>query len=136
MTAQLRELGNETTFPVIVGAQFSLGDSNTPEYDGLSVDRLQDCGDPEQAASLIIGLQNYSQSIFIGSNINNRFKSSFYNHPLKKAEKMPDMFKEKHSNSVILAKVLANQGKPQPEVELLFNKKLMKISDLKEGAVS
>lgn len=129
---RLRELGNEKSFPVIAGVQFAAGEANTPEYDGLSVDRLKDIGDAEQLASLIIALQNYSQSTFIGSNINHNFQSTFYNNPLKKAEKMPDIFKDKHPNTVLLAKVLANQGRAKPEVELLFHKDLMKISDLEE----
>jgi replicative DNA helicase len=134
ITDQLRELGNETSFPIIVGGQFSVGDPNAPEYDNLSTGRLKDTGDPEQAASLIIGLQNYAKSNYIGSNINNMFKSHFYTDVFKKADKMPETFKDKHAHTVILAKVLANQGRPEPEVELIFNKWLMKISDLKDGS--
>ncbi|MCP5048560.1 MAG: hypothetical protein GY940_15430 [bacterium] len=133
---KLRELGNDTPFPVIVGVQFETGDSLTPEYDTLSTTHLKDAGDPEQTASLIIGLQNYTQSMFIGSNWNENFKSRFYSQNFKKAEKMPDIFKDKHPNTVILAKVLANQGRPQPEVELLFNKWLMKITDPKDEAIN
>jgi replicative DNA helicase len=132
---QLIEMGNETRFPLILGAQLARGEKNTPEYDGLTLDYLQDLKDAEQVASLIIGLQNYSISTFIGSNINNQFKSRFYQYTLKKAEKMPESFKDKHTNSIILAKVLVNRGGPQLEVELLFNKRLMKISDLKKENV-
>ncbi|UCH93078.1 MAG: hypothetical protein JSV88_22685, partial [Candidatus Aminicenantes bacterium] len=129
---RLIQLGSETNFPLILGAQFALGEKSIPEYDGLSLEYLKDITDPEHVASLIIGLQNYSKSIFIGSNINDHFKSRFYNYPLKKAEKMPESFKDKHPNTVILAKVLVNRRGPQPEVELMFNKWLMKISDLKK----
>ena len=126
---QLIDMGNETRFPLILGAQLLKGEKNTPEYDELALDHLQNLKDAEQVAGLIIGLQNYSVSTFIGSNINNQFKSRFYQDAFKKAEPMPESFKDKHTNSVILAKVLVNRGGPLFEVELLFNKRLMKISD-------
>jgi replicative DNA helicase len=126
---QLIDMGNETRFPLILGAQLLRGEKNTPEYDELTLDHLQDLKDAEQVAGLIIGLQNYTVSTFIGSNINNQFKSRFYQNAFKKAETMPESFKDKHTNSVILAKVLVNRGGPLFEVELLFNKRLMKISD-------
>ena len=129
VTDQLIQAGNETGFPLILGAQLTMGDKNTPEYDGLGVEYVKNLKDPEQVASLIIGLQNYSKSLFIGSNINDRFKSRFNQYTLKKAEKMPESFKDKHPNTVILAKVLVNRGGAAPEVELMFNKWLMKISD-------
>ena len=136
ISEQLKDLCSEGSFPLILGAQFDLSDVNTPEYDGLAVERLKDIGDPERMANLIIGLQNYSQSTFIGSNINPHFNSTFYNQPLRKADKMPDVFKDKHPNTVILAKVLANRSRPKPEIELLFNKDLMKISDLEDKNIS
>lgn len=126
---QLIDLGNETQFPLILGAQLTRGEKNIPEYDGLTLDDLQDVKDAEQMANLIIGLQNYSVSTFIGSNINDQFKSRFYQDAFKRAEKMPESFKDKHTNSVILARVLVNRGGPLVEVELLFNKRLMKISE-------
>jgi replicative DNA helicase len=129
VTDQLIQVGNEARFPMILGAQLTRGDKNTPEYDGLEGGYVKELKDPEQVASLIIGLQNYSKSLFIGSNINDRFKSRFNQYVLKKAEKMPETFKDKHPNTVILAKVLVNRGGPTPEVELMFNKWLMKISD-------
>jgi hypothetical protein len=128
---KLRELGNDSTFPLIVGAQFSPGEAHSPEYDTLCPECLTDIGDSRQIASLIIGLQNYGKSEFIGSNVNPRFQSRFYNQPFKQAVKMPDIFKGKHPNSVILAKVLANRGRPRPEVELLFHKLLLRISSIK-----
>jgi hypothetical protein len=134
ITHQLRELCNDTSFPLILGVQPGLEDANTPEYDGLAVARLKDTGDPELVASLIIGLQNYAKSLFIGSNINNHFKSRFYNHSFEKAETMPGVFRDKHPNTVLLVKVLANQGHSEPEVEMLFNKWLMRISDIKDEA--
>jgi hypothetical protein len=130
---QLIQVANETRFPLILGTQLIRGEKNMPEYDELALEYLQDMVDSEQIASLIIGLQNYSNSAFIGSNINNQFKSRFYHYTLKKPERMPETFKDKHPNSAILAKVLVNKGGPQFEVELLFNKYLMKISDSRNG---
>lgn len=128
----LVELSNEMQFPFIVGAQLAAEEKNIPEYDMLSVDYLKDIGDPIQVSNLIIGLQNYSKSRFIGSNVNDTFKSRFYDYTFRKAEKMPETFKDKHPNTVILAKVLSNRSGPEPEVELLFNKWLMKISHLED----
>jgi replicative DNA helicase len=128
----LVDLGNETHFPMIVSAQLAMGEKNIPEYDGLSLDFLKDAGDPEQIANLIIGLQNYSKSEFIGSNVNTTFTSRFYELSFNKAEKMPATFKDKHPNTVILAKTLLNRGGPLVETELLFNKWLMRVSDLKD----
>jgi hypothetical protein len=129
---QLIDMGNETRLPLIIGARLVRGEKNTPEYDGLTQDHLQDLTDAEQVAGLIIGLQNYAVSTFIGSNSNEQFKSRFYQDAFKRAEKMPDSFKDKHTNSVILAKVIVNRGGPLLEVELLFNKRLMKISDFEK----
>ena len=42
---------------------------------------------------------------------------------------MPESPKDKHTYNVILAKALLNRGGPLFEVELLYNKRLMKISD-------
>lgn len=134
---QLREVGKATSFPLIIGARLAASESiDTPEYDGLSTSLIKDVEDPEHASGLIIGLQNYAKSVYIGSNINHQFKSRFYNRTFEKAELMPPIFKDKHPNTVILAKVLANQGRPEPEVELVFNKWLMKISDLKEEHIA
>ncbi len=134
---QLREIGKEFAFPLIIGARLKAPETlDTPEYDSLSSTFIKDIEDPEHASGLIIGLQNYAKSLFIGSNINHQFKSRFYNRTFEKAELMPPIFKDKHPSTVILAKVLANQGRPEPEVELVFNKWLMKISDLKEEHIA
>jgi len=130
---QLMERSNDTKFPFIFGAQLTRGEQNIPEYDGLTMKCLKDFKDPEQVASLIIALQNYAKSDFIGSNVNQHFKSRFFQYTLKKAEKVPETFKDKHPNTAILAKVLVNRGGPAPEVELLFNKWLMKITDFANG---
>lgn len=128
---KLRELGNDASFPLIVGAQFAPGDAHAPEYDTLCPECLTGIGDPEQMASLVIGLQNYTKSEFLGSNVNPHFKSRFFNHTFTKATKMPGIFKGKHPNTVLLAKVLANRGRPRPEVELLFHQRLMRITSIK-----
>lgn len=131
-TDRLMELANDTTFPIIVGAQLASPEQQVPEYDGLALKYLTGVGDPEQAANLIIGLQNYSRSEFIGSNITDHFKSRFYEQPFQKAETMPSNFKEKHPNTVLLAKVLLNKGGPEMEMELLFNKWLMVVANFQE----
>ena len=137
---QLQEIGDrlverchDSQYPFILGVQLGRGEKNAPEYDGLGVKCIKDLKDPEQLASLIIGLQNYAKSEYIGSAVNDQFKSRFFQYTLKKAEKMPETFKDKHPNTVILAKVLVNRAGPTPEVELLFNKWLMKISDFEAG---
>jgi len=131
-TDRLIELANDTKFPVIVGAQLTAPEQPVPEYDGLALKYLTGVGDPEQAANLVIGLQNYSRSEFIGSNVTGHFKSRFYEQPFQRAEAMPANFKEKHPNTVLLAKVLLNKGGPELEMELLFNKWLMVVADFQE----
>jgi replicative DNA helicase len=129
---QLIDMGNETRFPLILGIQLARGEKNKPEYDELTLTHFQDLKNAEQVADLIIGLQNYAVSTFIVSNINDQFKSRLYQDSFKKTEKMPESLKKKHTNSVILAKVLVNRGGPLFEVELLYNKRLMKINDFKK----
>lgn len=131
MTYQLREIVLDTHFPVILGMQMNGYPPKSPEYDTLSLDYLTDIGDPELIAGLIIGLQNYSRSDYIGSNLV-LFKSRFFGAPFEKAEKMPDTFKDKHAITVLLARVLSNHSGQQPDVELLYHKWLMRISDPKE----
>lgn len=128
---KLRELGNDASFPLIVAAQFAPGEARIPEYDILRPESLTGIGDPEQMASLVIGLQNYGKSDFLGSTINTPFKSRFFSHDFTQPVKMPGIFKGKHPNTVLLAKVLANRGRPRPEVELLFHQRLLRISSIK-----
>lgn len=125
---QLKEIDAETTFPILLGVTLGAAPRNLPEYDGLSLDFLKEAGDPELVSGLIIALQNYARSEFIGSN-NGTVHSRYVSNPLTKAEKMPDTFKDKRAVSVLLAKVLANRNGPLPETELLYNKWLMKVSD-------
>jgi hypothetical protein len=42
---------------------------------------------------------------------------------------MPENLKDMMQKTVILAKVMANKTGPEPEVELLFHKQLLKIED-------
>ncbi len=125
----LRKLANETRFPLIVSAQLTAGPKGSPEYDDLWEENLRGAENPDQNADLIIGLQNYSRSKFIGSNINNNFQSKFYGQPLKKAEPMPENLKDMMQKTIILAKVMTNKTGPEPEVELIFHKELLTISD-------
>ena len=129
---QLRKLANEIKLPLISGAQITTGDIDSPEYDVLSETNLREWGDLEQVANLIIGLQNYSKSRFIGSNVNRNFKSRFFGTSQKKASLMPGYFKDEKPETIMLTKVFANRDGFEPDVELLFNRQLLKISDLKE----
>ena len=125
---QLKNFAMETAFPVILGVQLGASPRGLPEYDGLSLDFLKEAGDPELVAGLIIALQNYARSEFIGS-LHGPFKSRYLTTPLPKVEKMPETFKDKRAISVLLAKVLANHNGPQPEIELLYNKWMMTVTD-------
>jgi replicative DNA helicase len=129
---QLVLMANHTTFPIICSTQFAMAEKKIPEYDELSLENLKECGDPQQAADLIIGLQNYLKSEYIGSNSDANFKSRFYEQPLNKAEPMPNTFKGNRPYTVLLVKVLSNRNGAEAEWEMLYNKWLMKIGDSKE----
>ncbi len=125
----LRKLAYETRFPLILSAPLTPGPRVSPEYDDLAEGNLAECGNPGQDAGLVIGLQNYARSKYIGSNLNAGFKSDLYGQPLKKAELMPDNFKDMMQKTILLAKVISNKTGPETETELLFHKQLLKISD-------
>jgi replicative DNA helicase len=129
ISGHLRKLANETRFPLIVSALLTAGPKGSPEYDDLWEENVRGPGNPDQNADLILGLQNYSRSKFIGSNVNNNFQSKFYGQPLKKAEPMPENLKDMMQKTIILVKVIANKTGPEPEVELIFHKELLTISD-------
>ena len=86
-------------------------------------------------ASLIIGLQNYAKSGFIGSNIKDNYSSKLFPQPFLKAEAMPACFRENQHATILLAKVLENLNGPELEVELQLDKQLFKITDLTESAI-
>lgn len=127
----LRKFAAEIRIPLILSASLTTGlrRDEAPEYDDLVEENLVDCGFPGQNANVIIGLQNYARSRFIGSNINKNFKSNFLDVPLKKPEPMPDFLKDMVHKTIFLAKVIANKTGPEPETELIFHKQLLKISD-------
>jgi len=125
----LRKMAKKTRFPLIVSAQLTAGPKGSPEYDDLCEENLREAGNPDQNAGLIIGLQNYSRSKFIGSTFNINFQSNFYGQPLKRPEPMPENLKDVMQKTAILVKVIANKTGPEPEVELLFHKQLFKIDD-------
>lgn len=133
---KLRKLANEIRFPLIVSTQLTSGPKGSPEYDDLCEDNLREVGNPEQNAGLIIGLQNYSRSKFIGSNLNTNFSSKFYGQALKKAKPMSENIKDMMKKTILLAKVIANKTGPEPEVELIFHKQLLKISDFQDDALN
>ncbi|MCP4153188.1 MAG: hypothetical protein GY757_35990, partial [bacterium] len=125
----LRKLANDTRFPVIVSSQLTPGPKGSPEYDALWEDNLKEAGSPDQVAGLVLGLQNYSRSRFIGSNYNNRFKSEFYGQALERAQSMPDSLRDIVHKTILLVKVMSNKSGPEAEAELLFHKDLLKIID-------
>lgn len=125
----LRKLAYETRFPLIVSAPLTPGPKVSPEYDDLAEENLVECGRPGRDAGLIIGLQNYARSKYIGSNLNTGFKSDLYGQTLEKAELMPENFKDMMQKTILLAKVISNKTGPETEAELLFHKQLLKISD-------
>ncbi|HLP45564.1 MAG TPA: DnaB-like helicase C-terminal domain-containing protein [Candidatus Kapabacteria bacterium] len=133
----LRKFASEIRHPIILSASLTTGSeaARSPEYDELIEENLADCGSPGQNASLIIGLQNYSRSKFIGSNVNNKFKSIFLDEPLKKAELMPDNLKDMVQKTFLLSKVMSNKIGPEPETELIFHKQLLKITDFHAEAL-
>ncbi|MCP4221129.1 MAG: hypothetical protein GY765_41250, partial [bacterium] len=132
ISENLRRVANITNFPLILSAQLTSDSKGGAEYDDLWVDNLKEAGNPDHAAGLVIGLQNYSRSQYVGSNFNREFKSDFYATPLEKAEPMPSNLKDMMRKTIILAKVLANSTGDEPETELLFHKQLLKISDFND----
>lgn len=130
LSHQLHSLASDFSLPIICGAQLARNQRTEPEYDNLSEEFLNQAGELDQSASLIIGLQNYSRSTFIGSANYDRFTSRFFKQPLSKPEKMPDYFKGKNAKTVLLVKIISNQEGPEYDYELCFDKWLMKISDL------
>lgn len=131
----LRKFASEKRLPLILSAPLTrrVKDTESPEYDNLVEENLDDCGFPGQNANMIIGLQNYARSRFIGSTINKNFISKFLDEPLKKPEPMPDFLKDMVQKTILLAKVMANKIGPEPETELIFHKQLLKISDFQAG---
>jgi hypothetical protein len=122
--------------PLIVGTQITKGEGFMPEYDILSIDSLKDMGNLDQEASLIIGLQDYSQSAYLGSNVIDHFSSQFYKGPLKQAEPMPLNLKTSPEKAIHLAKVLENIAGPTPEIEFIMDRQLLKLSDLTEKDIA
>jgi KaiC/GvpD/RAD55 family RecA-like ATPase len=133
---QLKTLTNNMHSPLLFTIPIDNIDAvDTPEYDQLELNNLMEPFNSAKTGGLIIGLQNYSKSQYIGSLKHNNFTSNFYSQPLKKAEKMPDNLKDMMHKTIILVKVLANYSGKEGEIELLYNKQLFKISDLDENSI-
>jgi hypothetical protein len=126
----IRETAGSMKLPIICGAQFSAVETAMPEYDVLSAENIKEIWNLEWAANLVIGLQDYSRSKFIGSDSSDNFKSELYEHKLVKAEKIQGSFSNRDPHSIILVKVLVNKEGVEPEEELFFSKSLLKIRDL------
>lgn len=131
----LGEAADRTKLPLICGAQFSAVEKAVPEYDVLAAENIEEIWNLEWSAALVLGLQDYARSKFIGSNISDNFKSKLFEHKLIKPEKIQGSFNNKDSNSIILVKVLVNKEGLEPEEELLFNKPLLKIRNLEENDI-
>jgi len=130
ISENLRESADKMKLPFICGAQFSAVKKGLPEYDVLTADNIMEIWNLEWAANLVIGLQDYSRSKFIGSNVTDNFKSKLYEHKLIKPEEIQGSFSIKDEKSIVLAKVLVNREGLEPEEELLLHKPLLKIKDL------
>ncbi|MCK5055995.1 MAG: hypothetical protein KAT34_05030 [Candidatus Aminicenantes bacterium] len=130
ISGYLREAADRMKLPFICGAQFSAVEKGLPEYDVLTADNIMEIWNLEWAANLVIGLQDYARSKFIGSNINDSFKSKLFEHKLIKPEKIQGSFSNKDEKSIVLVKVLVNREGLEPEEELLLHKPLLKIRDL------
>ena len=130
----LRKAAAEIHLPVMLSAQIAPGPLDIPEYDNLSEHYLQELGSPDHNASLVMGLQNYARSKYIGSHVNREFKSAFYGQALEKAKPMPENFKDMMQKTILLAKVIRNKTGPEPELELIFHKQLLKIGDFQNEA--
>jgi replicative DNA helicase len=134
ISQHLRKAAREVHLPVIMSTQLTAGSKDSPEYDNLTDYNLKETGNPDHNASLVIGLQNYARSKYFGSNVNPDFKSTFYGQPLEKAKPMPDNFKDMMQKTILLTKVMSNKTGPEPEVELIFYKQLLKIGDFRKDA--
>jgi len=130
ISAYLKYTISQLKSPLITAALYKNSVKNLPEYDQLSLDFMEDLGGIEQEASLIIGLQDYSKSKFIGSDTNDNFFSKLFSQSLINAEPMPDSFKTNPLYAIILAKILKNRSEVKSEVELILDKQLMKVREL------
>lgn len=128
----LREMAANTRLPFICTTRFSSPGNGMPEYDTLSAENIKELVESEWRANLVIGLQDYARSKFIGSNMNDNFKSKLFDHKLIKAEKIQGTFSNKDSKSVLLVKMLLNMEGLELEEELLIYRPLLKIKDLTE----
>lgn len=135
ISENLREAADNMKLPLLFGAQFSAFEKGKPEYDILSAENIKEIVELEWAANLVIGLQDYSRSKYIGSNITDNFKSKLFDHKLIKAEKIQGNFSKSDLKSIILVKVLLNREGLEPEEELLFHRSLLKIKDLNDDDI-
>jgi len=132
---QLSSLSRKSTFPLVLSHKLPSRISNYTEYDMITENNILMSEDITREAGLIIGLQNYAKSRFLGSKKGEKFHTRFYKEVLETSNVTPEIFKTKKPETIILAKVLANRYGPELEAELLFNRWLLKISDLTQEAI-
>lgn len=129
ITYQLRLLAFEVKIPIIMTAPLPAVAASAPEYDQLTPETLTMLGHPDRNADLTLGLQNYSRSRFIGSNLNPGFTSSFHSDPLQQAQIMPESIKDMMNKTVLRVKTISNKCSAETDAELIFHKQLLVISD-------
>ncbi len=130
ISEMIAHLAHDTRFPLVVSTHLYPAAPGTPEYDELREENLWEMGNPNQIADLVIGLQNYARSRYIGSNLDPGFKSMFYDQPLSRALPMPDNLKDMMQKTIIRARVISNKTGVEPETELMFHKQLLRILEL------
>lgn len=127
---QLSSLSRKNHVPIILSSRLSSRISNYTEYDMLTENNMLIPEDIIQEAGLIVSIQNYAKSKFMGSKKGNKIKSRFYKEPIENSIVTPEIFKTKKPETIMLVKILVNRYGPELEAELLFNRWLLKISDL------
>ncbi len=133
---RLSSLSRKTHVPIILSSRLSSRILNYTEYDNmLTENNMLIPEDIIQEAGIIIAIQNYAKSKFLGSKKGNKFNSRFYKEPIETSMVTPEIFKTKKPETIMLVKFLVNRYGPELEAELLFNRWLLKISDLTPEAI-
>ncbi len=131
----IKEVAADSRLPFICTTRFTPLETGLPEYDTLSAENIEELVGSAWSANMVIGLQDYARSKFIGSNMNDNFKSKLFDHKLIKAEKIQGAFSNQDTKSVLLAKMLMNMEGIELEEELLFYRPLLRISDLTDADI-
>lgn len=130
ITERLSSLSRKTRVPIILSSRLSSRILSYTEYDMLTEKNMLISEDIIQEGGLIVGIQNYAKSKFLGSKKGNKFNSRFYKEPIETSKVTPEIFKTKKPETIMLVKILVNRYGPELEAELLFDRWLLKIKDL------